>query len=111
MIKQYRKKLIIYNDVEAVQFTRNNWDEIVEFTKGNAFNVRIEKRIGGRCNCSLKGTTLPFPVFINENDYIFKTLENDILYTCDAINFNIKYDEVIDTINIDEDNPLRKKDD
>jgi hypothetical protein len=65
---KYRAK----EEVEAIRFTRNNWEEVVDFTNGQAHSLRIEKRPGGLVTCKLdsKAATLE----INEFDYIIKDL-------------------------------------
>lgn len=44
-------------EIEAIQFKRNNWNQIQEFTNKNAINFTIEKCINGKCYCFIK--TIP----------------------------------------------------
>lgn len=65
---------------EAIQFTRNNYDEVVSFTNGKIHEITIEKRIGGRCRCRL--ATSSGCHIINEYDYIVKA-KNGEYYSCE----------------------------
>jgi hypothetical protein len=65
---KYRAK----EEIEAIRFTRSNWEDVVDFTNGKAHNLRIEKQPNGKATCKLdsKAATLE----INEFDYIIKDL-------------------------------------
>ena len=41
---KFRKKPV---EIEAVKFTRNNWDEVKSFTNNTAHTLTIERRING----------------------------------------------------------------
>ena len=41
---KFRKKPVV---IEAVRFTRHTWNEVKEFTNGQAHSWTTEKRIGG----------------------------------------------------------------
>ena len=47
---KYIKKPII---IEAIQFTRNSFEEIREFTNGKAHNFRTERCINGKSYCDI----------------------------------------------------------
>jgi hypothetical protein len=54
--------------IEAMQFDRNNFNELVEFTNGKASNLTIEKRLDGRAWCYIDLTGSP----VYEGDYVIK---------------------------------------
>lgn len=85
---RYRKKPVI---IEAIQFTRNNFEEIKAFTKNNASKMIIEKRIGGRCFCTIK--TLEGDMIANEYDYIIKGIKGEF-YPCKPDIFEQTYEVV-----------------
>lgn len=70
---RYRKKPV---EVEAVQFTRRNLDEVMEFTN-NQIEIIIEKRINGIMTGRIE--TLEGIMRVNENDYIIKGVNRRIL--------------------------------
>lgn len=88
MIKQYRKKPV---EIEAVKFTRNNYDEVVRFTDNAASTFRIEKRPDGKCTCIIP--TLEGNMTANEGDYIIKGVNGEF-YPCKPDIFNKTYEEV-----------------
>jgi hypothetical protein len=68
MVK-YRKKPV---EVEVVQFTRRNLDEVMEFTN-NQIEITTEKRINGIMFGRIE--TLEGTMKVNENDYIIKGIK------------------------------------
>lgn len=75
---KYRAK----EEIEAIQFTRNNWEELVAFTNGKIYNLQIEKRPGGKAMCKLESGTATLA--IDEYDYIVKDLRmgpDDIFFS------------------------------
>ena len=70
---RYRKKTI---EVEAIQFTRSNLDEVMNFTN-NQIEITIEKRINGIMFGTIE--TLEGNMKISENDYIIKGIKRRIL--------------------------------
>lgn len=76
MVHNYIKKPIA---IEAIQFTRANWDEIVEFTNGAAHNLTIERHPGGKATCVIP--TLEGDHIANEYDYIIKGVNGEF-YPC-----------------------------
>lgn len=65
---KYREKPA---EIEAVQFTRRNWDEITEFTGGKAKNFTIERRPYGKCYCHVVSEI--GAALVNEGDFIVMT--------------------------------------
>lgn len=76
MVHKYIKRPIA---IEAIQFTRANWDEVVEFTKGAAINLTIEKCINGKATCIIP--TLEGDHIASEFDYIIKGVRGEF-YPC-----------------------------
>lgn len=76
MIRTYRKKPV---DIEAVQFTRDNFTEIARFTGGSAHTFTIERRINGVAKCIIP--TLEGEHIATEGDYIIRGVEGEF-YPC-----------------------------
>ena len=76
MIKKYKKKPV---EIEAIQFTRDNVEEIKEFTEGNAINFRTERCINGNSYCEIK--ILGGTMTATEGDYIIKGVNSEF-YPC-----------------------------
>lgn len=70
---KYRKKPV---EIEAVQFTRRNIDEVMEFTN-NQIVITTKKRINGIMFGEIE--TLEGSMKVNENDYIIKGVKRGIL--------------------------------
>ena len=85
---QYRKKPVI---IEAIQFNRNNWNEILEFTNNTAHTITIEKRMDGKCTCIIP--TLEGEHIANEGDYIIKGVKGEY-YPCKQDIFEMTYEQV-----------------
>ena len=85
---QYRKKPVI---IEAIQFNRNNWNEILEFTNNTAHTITIEKRMDGKCTCIIP--TLEGEHIANEGDYIIKGVKGEY-YPCKQDIFEMTYEPV-----------------
>jgi len=90
MVKQYRKKPVC---IEAVQFTRSNWDEVVSFTNNTAHTLMIEKRINGIATCIIP--TLEGQHIATENDFIIKGVHGEF-YPCKPDVFEKTYEVVGD---------------
>lgn len=86
---KYRKKPVV---IEAVQFTRSNFDLIKSFTNQTAHSLTIEKRVGGYCTCIIP--TLESQHIANENDYIIKGVKGEF-YPCKPDIFEMTYEAVI----------------
>lgn len=80
-----RKKPVV---IEAVQFTRNNWEEIHYFTNGNAFNF-FEDITDCKHYCLVQ--TLEGIVTATEGDYIIKGVNGEF-YPCKPDIFEKTYD-------------------
>ena len=85
---KYRKKPV---EIEAIQFTRDNFDEIVKFTNGKAENFTIERCLNGKCFCEIP--TLEGVMTANEKDYIIKGVNGEF-YPCKSDIFEKTYEKV-----------------
>ena len=85
---KYRKKPV---EIVAVQFTRNNFDEIWEFTNNTAINFTIERRIDGIATCIIP--TLEGQHIATEGDYIIKGVQGEF-YPCKPDIFEKTYELV-----------------
>ena len=70
---KYRKKPI---EIEAVQFTRRNLNEVMGFTN-NQIEITTEKRLNGIMYGEIE--TLEGIMKVSENDYIIKGIKRRIL--------------------------------
>ena len=87
---KYRKKPIV---IEAVQFTRMNWEAVQSFTQGKAHTLTIEKRIDGKHTCI---TTCIIPTLegqhiATEGDWIIKGVQGEY-YPCKPDIFEQTYE-------------------
>lgn len=87
-MSKYRKKPVV---IEAVAFTRNNFDEIVSFTNGAAHTLRIERTPNGKCTCVIP--TLEGEHIASEGDFIIKGVHGEF-YPCKPDIFKKTYEEV-----------------
>lgn len=87
---QYRKKPVV---IEAVQFTRANWNEIIEFTNNTAHTLIIEKRMDGVATCIIP--TLEGQHIATERDFIIKGVQGEF-YPCKPGIFEKTYEKVGD---------------
>lgn len=85
---KFRKKPV---EIEAIQFTRLNWEKVKEFTNNTAFSLVIEKRIGGKCSCIIP--TLEGQHIANENDWIIKGVKGEF-YPCKPDVFGLTYERI-----------------
>lgn len=83
---KYKKKPVV---IEAIQFTRDNWNEIVAFTGGAAVNITIERRPDGKCTCIIP--TLEGDHIASEYDYIIKGVNGEF-YPCKPEIFRKTYE-------------------
>jgi len=84
---KYRKKPV---EIEAIQFKRDCFEEIKEFTNGKAFNFRTERRLNGKSCCDIE--TLEGVRIATEGDYIIKGVKGE-LYPCKSYIFEMTYEE------------------
>ena len=88
---KYRKKPV---EIEAIQFTRTNWEQVKEFTGGKAQDITIEKRIDGIATCIIP--TLEGQHIASEGDYIIKGVQGEF-YPCKPDIFEKTYELVAET--------------
>lgn len=84
---KYRKKPV---EVEAVQFTRRNIVEVMEFTN-NQIEITTEIRMNGKMYAEIE--TLEGIMKVNENDYIIKGIKGEF-YPCKPNIFEETYEKV-----------------
>ena len=85
---KFRKKPV---EIEAIQFTRLNWEEVKEFTNNTAFSLVIERHISGECSCLIP--TLEGNMLANENDWIIKGVKGEF-YPCKPDIFDLTYERI-----------------
>ena len=85
---RFRKKPV---EIEAIQFTRLNWEEIQQFTNNKAISLTIERRINGECTCIIQ--TLEGNMLANEGDWIIKGIKG-VFYPCKPDVFGLIYERV-----------------
>ena len=86
MITRFRKKPI---EIEAIKFTRENWQDVLRFTQGQAITLTIEKRIDGKCTCIIP--TLEGQHIATEGDWIIKGVKGEY-YPCKPDIFEMTYE-------------------
>jgi len=87
-MSKFRKKTV---EIEAVKFTRNNWDEIKTFTNETAHSLTIERRINGVATCIIP--TLEGQHIATEGDWIIKDVKGEF-YPCKSDIFDTIYEAV-----------------
>lgn len=87
MVWYYRKKPV---RVQAVEFERNNFDEIVKFTDGAAHDFRIGKDLSVKSMCVIP--TLEGNHIAREGDFIIKGVNGEF-YPCKPDIFWKTYEE------------------
>ena len=85
---KFRKKPV---EIEAIQFTRLNWEEIQQFTNNTAHTLVIERRINGKCTCVIP--TLEGEHIASENDYIIRGVKGEF-YPCKPDVFELTYEKI-----------------
>ena len=95
MVKEYVKKPVI---IRAVQFTRDNFEEIQEFTNGLAKGFTIERCLNGKCWCTIP--TLEGDHIALEGDFIIEGVKGEF-YPCKPDIFKETYDLYVDGRAID----------
>lgn len=86
-MSRYRKKPI---EVEAVQFTRRNIVEVMEFTN-NQIEITTEIRMNGKMYAEIE--TIEGIMKVSENDYIIKGVNGEF-YPCKPDIFKKTYEKV-----------------
>lgn len=89
MVKQYRTKPC---EIEAIQFTRNNFEEVKAFGEGSIKDLIIERCLNGKAYCKVQ--TLEGLMIATEGDFIIRGLRGEY-YPCKPDVFNKKYEEIL----------------
>ena len=85
---KYRKKPVV---IDAVVFTRNNFNEIVSFTNGTAHTLRVGRRPDAKYTCIIP--TLEGEHIATEGDYIIRGVHGEF-YPCKPDIFAKTYEVV-----------------
>lgn len=83
---KYRKKTVV---IEAVQFTKNNFQEIKDFTNSQAHTFAIIEGVNSWCTCIIP--TLEGQHIATEGDFIIKGIEEEF-YPCKPDIFHKTYE-------------------
>lgn len=87
---KFRKKPVV---IEAVEFTRNTWAEVLEFTNNTAHTIEIERHPNGKCTCIIP--TLEGQHIATEGDWIIKGVHGEF-YPCKPDIFEKTYEPITD---------------
>ena len=94
MIMLYKQKVKI---VEAIQFTRNNIEEIKQFTNGAAHDFIVPKCPDGKFSCLLDvKDNVPYMLSVTEGEYIVKKENKFLNYPQDYFE---EYYELMEELN------------
>ena len=90
---KYRKKPVV---IDAIQFTGENWEEVQEFTEGNATNCicfppSTDRLYGAVTKCTIH--TLEGDHTATEGDYIIRGVHGEY-YPCKPDIFKKTYEKV-----------------
>ena len=88
MIKKYKTKPC---EIEAIQFTRDNFEEVKRFGEGSIKDLIIERCSNGLAYCKVQ--TLEGLMVATEYDYIIRGLRGEY-YPCKPDVFKKKYEEI-----------------
>ena len=88
MVREYAKKPVV---IRAVQFTRDNFEEIQEFTHGLAKGFTIERCLNGKRWCTIP--TLEGDHTALEGDFIIEGVKGEF-YPCKPDIFKQTYETV-----------------
>lgn len=88
--KRYRKKPVV---IEAMQFDRNTWYELIDFTHEQVCCFMRHKYNEDVYTCIVN--TLEGPMTATEGDYIIKGVNGEF-YACKPDVFEKTYEEVTD---------------
>ena len=89
----YRKKPVV---IEAIQFKRDNWEQVKTFAQGTINSINIERRLDGVATFTI--ATLEGMMLATEGDFIIKDpfdLKRGF-YPCKPDIFEKTYEEVWD---------------
>ncbi len=87
MIKKYRKKPVV---IEALEFTRDNFEDVIRFTNGKVTDFRIPKHPSGLAMCVIP--TLEGNHIAREGDLIIKGVHGEF-YPCKPDIFAKTYED------------------
>jgi hypothetical protein len=86
MIQKFRKKPVV---IEAIQFTRHNWQEVKQFTNNTARDLVNMTKIEDNWTCIIP--TLEGEHIATEGDWIIKGVNNEF-YPCKPDIFEKTYE-------------------
>ena len=89
--RKYRKQPV---EVTAIRFSRDNFENVKEFTGGSARDLFIERCINGKCTCVIP--TLEGDHIATEGDFIIRGVKGEF-YPCKPDVFFRTY-ELVETI-------------
>lgn len=87
-MKKYRKKPVV---IDALQFTRDSQIEMVKFTEGKLYDIKIPRCIDGVMTATVN--TLEGTYTVTENDYVIRGIQGEY-YPCKPDIFYETYEEV-----------------
>lgn len=85
---KFRKKPVI---IDAIQFTRDNWEAVQSFLEDKEHILIIERKIDGKCTCIIP--TLEGQHIATEGDWIIKSVNGEF-YPCKPDIFEKTYEKV-----------------
>lgn len=85
---KFKKKPV---EIEAIQFTRETWETIKDFTQGTAHSIKIPRTSYGKATCVIP--TLEGEHIATEGDWIIKGVKGEF-YPCKPDVFIQTYDQV-----------------
>lgn len=88
---KYRKRPV---EIDAIRFTRSNFDDIKSFTGGKAKGLFIERCPNGKCTCVIE--TLEGDLVATEGDFIIRGIKGGF-YACKPDVFFQSYELVEDS--------------
>lgn len=90
MVKKYKTKPC---EIEAIQWTGENLEEIEEFAKDGIEYNEVKDGCGKIIAYEIYVLTLEGTMFVNQGDYIIKGLRGEF-YPCKPDVFNKKYEVI-----------------
>ena len=78
MIHKYRKRPTI---ISAMEFSRDSWGDLQDFTDGAAKDLSIPRCISAACKATCRIHTLEGYITATEGDYIIKGVQGEF-YPC-----------------------------
>ena len=87
-MRRYRKRPVV---IDALQFTRDSQVEMVKFTEGKLYDIKIPRCIDGVMTATV--STLEGTYTVTENDYVIRGVQGEY-YPCKPDIFYETYEEV-----------------